>query len=386
MPNSVRAFVSVLMASFMFSGVARAQREEVLFKTDSGCSVVEDAAVLKIRTASPNSSFDVSWSGACVDGLIQGPGLLRSVHKFGAAPNHSSSITTEKMKAHRGKRFGFIKYESELQAPDFQFECTADRIAISKFLGTECVVEPSRVNITKSSFWTISWGDQRISMNGLGLRGDDTLLANEQGAMPARSMLLEPGASMSNEAETLALLEASCASDVVRFPECGFAEGKRNFKIYYFAQFAKGDLLKASKTFCPQPQVLASCAGIAAQLTEPHVLKAEAFIRNAMPSVRETEAAMLATLANAGRQRELEVSRKANAAEQSAREQTAANAAFDANLDKVAVGELFALADEFKSKGDMGRTRAALRKLMSRFPDHKLAATAASMLTEMQGK
>lgn len=382
--NLVLGFAAILSA--LLPSIASAQREEILQKTQSECSIFADAELVRVQTQSPNSSLIVNWTGECVDGLAQGPGILRTIWKYGASANQSSRITTETMKVHRGKRYGFIKYETESQVPELQFECTADRIAINKFLGTECVDKPRRIDVTKSLIWTLSWGDKRVLVNGLGLRGDVALLANEQGVMPSRGLVMEPLASIGNETETLMLVEASCTTELARFPECDLLRSKRDFKIYYFSHFSKGDYLKASKTFCPQPNVFSSCSNIAAQLAEPYVLKAEAFIRETMPRVRETEVAMLATLADAGRQRELEAKRKANAAEQSAREFATANAAFDAALDKAPVGELFALADEFKSKGDMGRTRAALRKLMSRFPDHKLAATAASMLTEMQGR
>ena len=382
--NLALGFFTILIS--LLPGIASAQREEILQKTQSGCSIFVDGALVRVQTQSPTSSLIVNWTGECVDGLAQGPGILRTTWKYGASANQSSTITTETMKVHRGKRFGFIKSEVESSRPELKFDCTDAKIAINKFLGTECVDTPNRVSVSKRSSWTIVWDGRGASLNGLGLRGDETLLAHEAGAMPKKALLIEPNSSMSDGVETLMLTEAPCALEAARFPECGFGEGKQNFKVYYFSQFSGADFLKAIKTFCPQPTVLASCTGIAAQLAEPYVLRTEAFVRENMPRVRETEVAMLATLADAGRQRELEARRKANAAEQSAREVAAANSAFDAKLDKAPVGELFALADEFKSKGDMGRTRAALRKLMSRFPDHKLAATAASMLTEMQGK
>ena len=50
------------------------------------------------------------------------------------------------------------------------------------------------------------------------------------------------------------------------------------------------------------------------------------------------------------------------------------------------VGELLSMADEYMSKGDRASARVALRKLMGRFPDHKLAGIAATMLSELQGK
>ena len=109
------------------------------------------------------------------------------------------------------------------------------------------------------------------------------------------------------------------------------------------------------------------------------MVDALAAIELILPKVLKTEAAMDATLLGFARS-------KTEAAANGARKQAADSAAFNTSLERAGVGELFALADERKSKGDTQRAREALRKLMSRFPDHKLATLAAGMLTELQGK
>lgn len=53
---------------------------------------------------------------------------------------------------------------------------------------------------------------------------------------------------------------------------------------------------------------------------------------------------------------------------------------FRASLQTMNPGQLFARADEFNAQGDRDRAREVQRALMSRFPDHPLAATAARQM------
>jgi hypothetical protein len=53
---------------------------------------------------------------------------------------------------------------------------------------------------------------------------------------------------------------------------------------------------------------------------------------------------------------------------------------FRASLQTMNPGQLFARADELNAQGDRDRAREAQRALMSRFPDHPLAATAARQM------
>ncbi len=86
------------------------------------------------------------------------------------------------------------------------------------------------------------------------------------------------------------------------------------------------------------------------------------------------------------------IERERLAAEQAAAQQAASAAAAAAAAeqakalqDRMAAmttpGELFALSDELTTKGDVAGSRAALRALIARFPDHKFADMAATMLS-----
>ena len=72
----------------------------------------------------------------------------------------------------------------------------------------------------------------------------------------------------------------------------------------------------------------------------------------------------------------------ADAEQQRKREQAAqAEQQFRASLQTMNPGQLFAKADELQTQGDQARSREAQRALVSRFPDHPLAATAARQMT-----
>ncbi|MEQ1536652.1 MAG: hypothetical protein ABL923_12335 [Burkholderiaceae bacterium] len=61
----------------------------------------------------------------------------------------------------------------------------------------------------------------------------------------------------------------------------------------------------------------------------------------------------------------------------------AAAKSFRDSLAKMNAGQLFAKADELSSQGDKAKAREVLRILVSRFPDHPLAATAAQQIAAL---
>ena len=58
---------------------------------------------------------------------------------------------------------------------------------------------------------------------------------------------------------------------------------------------------------------------------------------------------------------------------------------FRTGLQTLNPGQLFARADELSAQGDSARAREVQRALMSRFPDHPLAATAARQMAGESG-
>ncbi len=82
--------------------------------------------------------------------------------------------------------------------------------------------------------------------------------------------------------------------------------------------------------------------------------------------------------------RQAEVNKVEQAQRQKEMEKTAAETAlFRSDLAKMNAGQLFAKADELGAQGDTAKARETLRMLISKFPDHPLAATAAQQLATM---
>lgn len=84
---------------------------------------------------------------------------------------------------------------------------------------------------------------------------------------------------------------------------------------------------------------------------------------------------------------EAEKTRLAAEAERQRKQEQAAQAEqqFRASLQTMNPGQLFARADELTAQGDRARAREVQRALMSRFPDHPLATTAARQMSGESG-
>jgi hypothetical protein len=94
----------------------------------------------------------------------------------------------------------------------------------------------------------------------------------------------------------------------------------------------------------------------------------------------EQKAREAAQLAAAEKQRQADAE-KAAAAQRQRDAKAAAERAYRDSLAQMNAGQLFAIADELNSAGDKTKAREVLRTLVSRFPDHPLAATAAQQMT-----
>ncbi len=100
-----------------------------------------------------------------------------------------------------------------------------------------------------------------------------------------------------------------------------------------------------------------------------------------LPRDRELAAAK-SREADDKRKRDLELERQAS--EQRKREAEAvAERAYRNSLNAMNAGQLFAKADELSAQGDSAKARETLRLLVSKFPDHALAAAAAQQMATM---
>lgn len=353
----------------------------VLVKTTGGCSIFVDPVYLRHQS---NPLFKIEWIGQCRDGLAQGLGKLKisDPYKSSTGNNQFDNIvrTTIDLKAHQGKAFGYFKNESETEWLDTAYAAMRAELKRKNGSGSELGAAPL------SGF---RFGDRFIRFGGLGLEVNDALLDDNNGTLPTRTTGPAKIWSSIFDSETggLSMAKTSCWVYTDRFPEC---EGmKKQYDVYYFSLMefnldGSYDSKHSQKTFCPVPTDLASCE----QVLLPRTIasSAEQFIRESMPKVMAMNVEMRKSPETLAQDEALEKRQRAETADRVARDQAKNNLALESKLEKAQVGELFAIADEHKSKGDIVHARQALRQLIARFPSHKLATTAASMLADMQGQ
>jgi len=140
-------------------------------------------------------------------------------------------------------------------------------------------------------------------------------------------------------------------------------------------------------TYCPDPRTYVGCEGLWRQQLGTMVADAATIKAEIVAKMELDHAAIAATVqAYETQLAAADAAAKHAAAERAAAAQAAqdqAMADFRASLAAKNAGQLFALADELRTKGDDDRAREVLRTLVSRFPDHPLSVTAAQQLSAM---
>jgi len=144
---------------------------------------------------------------------------------------------------------------------------------------------------------------------------------------------------------------------------------------------------RVTRTPCPNPNSYVGCEALWRDLAAPliasyRVLRAEVERREpgwraelvALNAARDARFAALDAASDAA------FARSQAAAEA---ESGKAGRDFKAKLTTANAGQLFAMADEFERAGDTDKAGQALRALLTRFPDHGLAVTAAQRLTAL---
>ena len=150
---------------FTSAQMSTAQTDSILVKTSGGCSIYINSATGKSRD--PAASSEYMWTGECVDGFAQGPGNLQLIHRgsnFWGTTNIKAQLS-----AHRGRIFGFFKSSIDDDRP----EAFSSKRTLSSYQG-----------------WIFLSGEEFVSFGGLGLDGDDSLLAHGANSMPTRKMRL----------------------------------------------------------------------------------------------------------------------------------------------------------------------------------------------------
>jgi len=140
-------------------------------------------------------------------------------------------------------------------------------------------------------------------------------------------------------------------------------------------------------TYCPDPRTSAGCEPLWREKLGTLLAEAEE-IRSAALAQRERTIAEVRPLVSQyeARLAAAERDRREAAARAAAEAQAEAerlDAEFQKSLATKNAGQLFALSDELRAAGETDKARATLRALVSRFPDHPLAVTAAQQMSQM---
>jgi hypothetical protein len=330
---------------------------EIFFRTANDCLVVLDEIDIKPPATPESTRADVAkmlWTGVCKDGLAEGKGLL------GTAENIALLKRDSWQEASRGRFTG---------RASISFGGMPD---ISYTVGNTGVRLPL-TDMPYRPVWSNAPDDMRKAVY--------TTLGAPDGLM-------------------YVALSFQCWIDRARFKNCSgegyFVYGVRVWRIRHPDGHDVTEPEREGQTFwCPNPKTPVGCEVLWNEKTAEAVSQINAFLDrfniDALAKERRltelnatwpAEYAALEERRRADAQREIarvQAQRDAEARRLAAERDREAKA-FQAKLSTSNAGQLFSLADELAAKGEADKARQTLRSLISRFPDHPLAATAAQQM------
>jgi hypothetical protein len=330
---------------------------EILFRTANDCFVIRDEVGIKAPSTPESVRADTAkmlWSGVCKDGLAEGKGVL------------GSAATIAALKGDTGN--------------------TWEEASHGRFTG--------RVSMSFTAMPTISYHLENAFAS---FPAHDTPYQPVWSGFPmsdARTTLFSPDGSVYTAETTL------CVIDRARFKNCS-GEGYVVFGVrVYRISHPDGHELTVPESvgqifWCPDPKKTAGCEALWNEKTAEAVSQINAFLERFNSAALAKERRL--TELNAtwpAKYAALEERRRADAQREAARAQAQRDAearrlaaerdleakTFQTKLSTSNAGQLFSLADELASKGEADKARQTLRALVSRFPDHPLAATAAQQM------
>lgn len=369
--------VGALAAYFCLSAMpASAQLQppmlpgEVLAFTKNGCGVIFDGEGIK-RLPEPyndvekrkNAYSEDIWTGACVGGLLEGRGQLAP-----ASPNRGFSVEQEffRGRALRGKQF-IMSADGRPARVTYFIDGASTRS-----------VEISDVEKPYSPVWPPARADgSAVTPDGTRIKGLDGI--------------------------AFSTIAGSCHLDLAAFPDCG----ARPYAVYGVATSAAVWSMNSTKyAWCPNPRTPVGCEALwesktrsvidqikqfAAEVEQIIEAKKEKYADLSLPfeerastkrAAREAEAKQreirAAEQLREKQERDAKEAESAVIAAQNAK--AAADKRFQASLLKLNAGELFVLATKLDREGNADNALEARSALVSRFPNHALAATAAQQM------
>ena len=315
---------------------------EVLYPTASGCAIILHYERPETATeAATNRQFYAKavWRGGCRHGLAHGAGTIQF-------PNYSGNAWTSPTSGDAAHNYTY----------DY-----------GRLLG-RVVTTGQYANITY-----IALGGRSGSRDG-----GDPLTPRWNSAGGADSHIRADGWLATT-------FKTTCYTDRQQFPDCS---SDNTYDVYGMWVYRPADTQGAPPTiWCPNPKTPVGCETLWRTQSASIYASYQAIVaeverdlpawRNQLAQLNAPREAQIAALETA--RREAAIREQLEQAEAEAK----AEAAFQSTVTKGNAGQLFALADELREAGKAAKSREVLRTLVSRFPEHPLAANAAQQLSQM---
>jgi len=378
---NMRIFITALLTTAAAPALAQTQPllmpGEVVMPLANCAEVVKENLIANIEKAVPGFVAKRklnTWTGACRDGLIDGPGTLVS-------PEFKNNPIILRIRSESHALSGrMLSRSTQSIAADPALSQT-ETTSVMFTIGTKTLLLRN-VDENMSPLW----------------RGVDAIeFFSGEDASSWKAIRAQKG---------------SCWVDKDAFRGCG--TGSRDYQVHYIEVYTPvpGQRDAAvDRVSCPKPRDPKSCDKLWAELAAPYIADAKAFIAEAEAADAKLRAdvaalnsplnVMQTRLAEAAREQQAaaeaaerqayaeQIEREALAEQEKAQkiaeaEKEKAAREYKAKLAAMNAGQLFAHADELRAEGKNQEARETLRTLVSHFPDHPLAVTAASILPTLR--
>ena len=332
-----------------------------LVKTDEGCQVAITAQDFDATTKG-DVQTRFSWKGACVGGLANGLGEFRKVSRFGSGDFQMTVTVVAQQRFHEGLGLGYGLVSLD-----------------SRGTNTQVSSKTGSYEVRGRSFW----------FSGAYLVDEAVLLDLPIGALPNINLdTLQERSSITSPAGHLFFAKGPCLLFRAQLPDCLREDGKVGYDVFYVSvtpplQDGGLDFPRTIRTLCPSRE-LQGCIPMVKALATPILQAGLDLVRTSVDEERRLRSAMDRAAEDFAKAKKEQDDRTAQLAVEEKARVDKEDAEFQSKLKTAAVGQLFALGDELQAKGDKLRARAAYRALLSRFPDHALAQTAAKAMIDLR--
>jgi hypothetical protein len=355
------AFCLLMLTSTQFSALgAELPAGFRLVKTDGGCQVAISPQEFDDFTKGGKQTR-YSWSGMCRGGLANGLGEFRKEERIGLRENPFSMTTVKRQRFHQGLGFGYGLVSREVKmSPTPRFV----------------------------KFGVFDMQGEELSLSGAFLVDMPNLLDLPIGTLPNINLdTLQVSTSIASPAGMLIFSKGPCSFFQAQLPDCRSENGS-TFDVLFVSMVprlpdGRVDFGHSTRTLCPSREVY-GCIPMVKALATPILQAGFDLVRSSADEERRLRTAMDQTDNELAKSKLEQDERNARLAVEARARAAKEEAEFQSKLRTAAVGQLYALGDEFQAKGDKPRARAAYRALLSRFPDHALAQIAAKALIDLR--